>query len=303
MSSETGRLQQVLREGRLAVVAECLPPSRPDADAVRATAAALRGKVDAVGVADNRMEIMMSAVATAALLRAEGVEPIIHMTTRDRNRIALMSDVLGAQALGLRSFLCTSGDHQTLGRERASRNVFDLDSVQLLAVLDRLRRDGVLFEDGRKAGPCDLLLGATASPSAEPQEMQAIRLAKKVKAGADFVVTQPVFDADAFGRWLESLRPSGIAGKTAILAGILVPPSAARAREIREKVPGVEIPDAVIERLAKAAVEKQRDEAIALAVELIGRLRRLDGVRGFYLMTEGDNAAAVAVIERAGLGR
>jgi methylenetetrahydrofolate reductase (NADPH) len=303
MSSETGRLQQVLREGRLAVVAECSPPSRPDAGAVRATAAALRGKVDAVGVMDNRMEIMMSAVATAALLRAEGVEPIVHVTTRDRNRIALISDVLGAHALGLRTFLCTSGDHQTLGRERASRNVFDLDSVQLLAVLDRLRRDGILFEGGRKVGPCDLFLGATASPFAEPQEMQAMRMAKKVKAGADFIVTQPVFDADAFGRWLESLRPSGIVGKTAILVGILVPPSAARAKEIREKVPGVEIPDAVIERLGAVAPEKQKEEAIGLAVELIGRLRKMDGVRGFYLMTEGDNAATVAVIERAGLNR
>jgi len=301
MTSETGQLQRILREGRLVVVAEYLPPSRPDAEAVKAAAAQLRGKVDAVGVVDNRMEIMMSAVATAALLRAEGAEPIVHVTTRDRNRIALMSDVLGACALGLRNFLCTSGDHQTLGRERASRNVFDLDSVQLLSVLNRARREGVLFEEGRTIGPCDLCLGATASPKADPAEMQTMRMAKKVQAGANFIVTQPVFDADAFGQWLGSLKQSGSAAKTAILAGILVPPSAAKAREMREKVPGVEIPDAVIKRLESVASEKQKSEAVAVAVELIGRLRALDGVRGFCLMTEGDMAAAVEVIERAEL--
>ena len=245
----------------------------------------------------------MSALATAAILRAEGVEPIVHMTTRDRNRIALMSDVLGAQALGLRSFLCTSGDHQALGRERASRNVFDLDSIQLLSVLDHLRREGVLFGDGRKVGPCDLYLGATASPFGEPPEPQVIRLAKKVKAGADFLVTQPVFDVEAFARWLESVRPMGVVAEAAVLVGVLAPPSADRARDLNETSPGMRIPDAVIERIGAVALAKQRGEAIALAAELIGRLRGLEGVRGVYLMTEGDNAATVEVIEKAGLNR
>jgi methylenetetrahydrofolate reductase (NADPH) len=212
-----------------------------------------------------------------------------------------MSDVLGARALGLRNFLCTSGDHQTLGRERASRNVFDLDSVQLLSVLDRVRREGVLFEDGRNVGPCDLCLGATANPWADPREMQVIRVGKKVKAGADFLVTQPVFDAEAIEQWLGSLEEWGIASKTAILAGILILPSAARGREMREKVPGIVIPDAVIRRIESVAPDKQRGEAIAVAVEVIGRLRGLAGIRGFYLMTEGDNAAVVEVIEKAAL--
>ncbi|KPL11721.1 hypothetical protein AMJ85_03240 [candidate division BRC1 bacterium SM23_51] len=312
MTAETGQLQRVLSEGQLAIVVECIPPAArqaPDAEAVKKTAAVLRDKVDAVGVVDNRSEILMSAVATAAILQAEGIEPIVNVTTRDRNRIALMSDVIGARALGLRNFLCTSGDHQTLGRERAARNVFDLDSIQLLATLDRLRRDGVVFGDESQAGslshrPCDLYLGAVASPDADPQELQAIRLAKKVEAGADFLITQPVFDVDRFGKWLDSLEPSQIAEKAAILAGILVPPSAARTREIRENVPAgwrVEIPDAVIERLESVRPEQQRDEAISLAVELIGRLRALKDIRGFYLMTDGDAAAAVEVIERAGL--
>jgi len=294
----TSKFQQMLQKGQFVIVAECVPPSRPDAGAVRAAAAALRGKVDAVGVADNRLEIMMSAVATAALLRVEGVEPIVHITTRDRNRIALMSDVLGAHALGLRNFLCTSGDHQTLGRERASRNVFDLDSVQWLSVLDRLRREGVLFENGRTIGACEMCLGATANPLADPREMQLIRVGKKVKAGADFLVTQPMFDAEVVGQWLGSLQEWGVAGKTAILMGILVVPSAAKAREMREKVPGIVIPDAVIQRLESVGPDRQKAEAIAIAVEVIGRMRGLTGIRGFYLMTEGDHAAAVDVIER-----
>jgi methylenetetrahydrofolate reductase (NADPH) len=294
----TSKFQQMLQKGQFVIVAECVPPSRPDAEAVKAAAAALRGKVDAVGVADNRLEIMMSAVATAALLRAEGVEPIVHITTRDRNRIALMSDVLGAHALGLRNFLCTSGDHQTLGRERAARNVFDLDSVQWLSVLDRLRREGVLFEQGRSVGPCEMCLGATANPLADPREMQLIRVGKKVKAGADFIVTQPMFDAEVVEQWLGSLQEWGVTGKTAILIGILVAPSAAKAREMREKVPGIVIPDAVIQRLESVGPDRQEAEAIAIAVEVIGRMRGLNGIRGFYLMTEGDHAAAVDVIER-----
>jgi len=303
MISKPGRLRQVLREGRLVVVAECVPPSRPDAETVKAAAAAFRGKLDAVGVVDNRMEIMMSAVATAAILVGEGLEPIVHVTTRDRNRIALMSDVLGALALGVSNFLCTSGDHQTLGRERASRNVYDLDSVQLLSVLDRLRREGILFEDGRKVGPCDFGLGATANPNAGPAEWQAIVLAKKVRAGADFIVTQPVFDAEAFAKWLGTFRELPGAGKAAILAGILVVPSAARARELREKVPGIEIPDAHLKRIESVAPEKQQSEAMAIAIEVIRHLRALDGVRGFYVTAEGDNRAAVEVIERADLRR
>jgi len=247
---------------------------------------------------------MMSAIATAALLRAEGVEPIVHLTTRDRNRIALISDVLGAHALGLRNFLCTSGDHQTLGREKASRNVFDLDSVQLLSVLDQIRREGILFDAGREVGPSQFCLGATASPNADPAELQVVGVAKKIKAGADFIVTQPVFDAGGFGEWLSkvgSLVPAGGSKKAAILAGILIPPSAAKARELRETVPGLTIPDAAIQRLESVAPERQKSEAIALAVEVIGRLRALESVSGFYLMAEGDNAALVEVIERAKL--
>jgi len=292
-------MEQALGEGRMAVVVEYSPPVVADADAVRAMAAAVRGKADAVGVLDNHLEIMMSAIATAALLRAEGVEPIVHATTRDRNRIALISDVLGARALGLRNFLCTSGDHQTLGRERASRNVFDLDSVQLISVLNHMRRDGILFETSRPIEPCDLYLGATANPFADPQEMHTIQLTKKIQAGADFIVTQPVFDVGGFGQWLQSLRGLGIVEKAAILVGILVPSSDAEAREISRKMPGVEAPEAIISRIASAPPARQRDEAIAIAAELIAGLRALDGVRGFYLMTGRDTNAALELIERS----
>jgi len=299
MKRDKPNLRGILASGRPAVVAECVPPTSADGAAVRRAAAALRGKVDAVGVTDNREQIRMSALATAAILREEGLEPILHMTTRDRNRIALLSDVLGAQALGLTSVLCTSGDHHALGKDKAARGVFDLDTVQLLAALDSLRRTGALFGNGRSVGPCSLCLGAVAHPRADPPEMQAIRLAKKVRAGADFLVTQPVFEIEAFAGWLESLRPFELPGHAPILAGILVPPSAERAREMNETVPGVRIPEAFLERLAASGDARQT--AIDAAVERIGRLREVDAVKGFYLMTENDAAAVVEIVERSGL--
>jgi methylenetetrahydrofolate reductase (NADPH) len=298
--SDPGQLQRALNNGHMAVIVECVPPKGADVEALRKTAAVLRGKVDAVGVADNRDEIRMSAIAAAALLKNEGLETIVHMVTRDRNRIALVSDVLGAQALGLTNVLCTSGDHQTLGAERAARNVFDLDSVQLLYALDEIRRVGRLFGNGRSIEPCSLTLGAVAHPQADPPELQSIRLAKKVRAGADFIITQPVFDTEAFGRWLESLGPFEIVDRKPILAGILIVPSAARAREINERAPGVRIPEALIEKLEQAGPQA-RATAIRFAAETIERLKSLRGVKGFYLMTEDDPAGAVELIETSGL--
>lgn len=303
MTSESGHLKTALIDKRKAVIVEFTPPAAAGAEAVRAAAAVLRGHVDAVSVADNRHGIEMSSIAAASLFRAEGIETIVHMTTRDRNRIALLSDVLGAQALGLSNILCTSGDHQTLGPDRAARNVYDLDAVQFLATLDRLRREGVLLGNGRKIQPCPLHLGAVASPQADPRELQTMRLAKKVEAGADFLITQPVFDTDEFGTWLESLREWEIADKAAIVAGVLAPPTGARAREMNATMPGVEIPDAVIGRLEAAGVKKERDEAITIAVEVIKGLESNPTIKGFCLMTEGDCEVATAVIKQCGLTR
>jgi len=303
MTSETGNLRQILDSDRKVVFVEFTPPPTADVGVVRQAAATLRGHADAVSVVDNRHGIAMSAIATASILRAEGVEPIVHMTTRDRNRIALLSDVLGAQALGLSSLLCTSGDHQTLGPDKAARNVYDLDTVQFLATLDRLRRDGVLPGDGRQVEPRPMCLGAVASPQADPRELQAMRLAKKVEAGADFFITHPVFDAGEFAKWLEALAPWGLPGKAAMIVGVLAPPTAAKAREMRARMPGAELPDPVLARLQGVGEERQKDEAIAIAVEIIGRLKTNNGVKGFCLMTDGDYDTAVKIIQQTGLMR
>lgn len=298
MTAETASLKQVLGGEGPVIVAEYEPPTMADGKLVREAAAQLKGKVHAVGVVDNRAEIRMSAVAAAAILRGEGLEPIVHMTVRDRNRIALISDVLGAHAMGLSNILCTTGDHQTLGRERTARNVFDLDAIQLLATLNGIRQDGTLFGNGREVGKCEFCLGATASPIADPPELQTLRMAKKVSAGADFFVTQPVFDVDGFNEWLGSLN--GI-GEVPVLAGILAPPTASRAKEINETVPGVEIPESVIQRLESAGSAGEKAEAVKIAAEIVNKLKDLNGVKGLCLMADGDVAMTCEIIDQAGL--
>ena len=197
----------------------CRPPRGPTPP-FRAAARLFAGKVHALGVSDNRDGVHMSAIAAAAQFVAEGVEPIVHVTTRDRNRIALVSDCLGAQAMGIRNLLCTTGTHQSRGPCKSARNVFDVDSIQLLGLYGGLADDGSLVGEERfeDAGP--LCLGGTASPYADPMEMQIIRLSKAISAGAKFVITQPVFDVDRFNLWWGEVTKRGLHEKTAIIAGV-----------------------------------------------------------------------------------
>jgi methylenetetrahydrofolate reductase (NADPH) len=201
MSTQATGLQERIASGKTILLAEIHPPRGADPTPLRAAAKRYAGKVHAVGVSDNRDRVAMSALAAASLLSAEGLEPILHVTTRDRNRIALVSEALGAQALGIRNLLCTSGTHQTLGSCRAARNVYDIDAVQLLQTYAHLASDcGLLGESGLEgAGP--FCLGAVASPDADPPALQTLRFAKKTRAGARFLVTQPVYDLDRFEAW------------------------------------------------------------------------------------------------------
>ncbi len=218
--SKSTDLQQRLESGKGVLLAEISPPAEAAPAGVQQLAKRFAGKVHALGISDNRDRVGMAALAAASLVAGQGVEPVLHVTTRDRNRIALVSEVLGAHALGIRNILCTSGTHQTLGRFRAAKNVYDVDVIQLLQTCANLANDAALVGEGAIAGADDFCLGAVASPNADPLELQMIRLGKKVSAGAGFLVSQPVYDLERFRAWWAEVSRRGLHEKVAILAGI-----------------------------------------------------------------------------------
>ena len=293
MTQQQTHLEQQIESGKQILIAEIAPPRQGDAVAIRAGAKRYAGRVDALGISDNRDEVRTSALATASLVAAEGVEPILHVVTRDRNRIALASQGLGACALGVRNVLCTTGTHQTLGACGSARNVFDVDSIQLLQMYAGL---------GGNGDPTALCLGAAAAPYADPIELQIMRLTKKVTAGAKFLITQPVYDLERFETWWREVTRCGIHEKVAILAGIAPLTDAESARALAEKRPCPMIPDVVIERLSsKSDKAAQRFAGIDMACDTIKKLAALDGLRGFEIRSDADDDVALDVIEKSGL--
>lgn len=293
--------QQRIESGKPILVFELSPPQAADASAVREQARRAAGKVHAVGISDNRERVSMSAMAAATVVIAEGVEPILHVVTRDRNRIALVSDCLGAQALGVRNILCTSGTHQTLGAYRQARNVFDLDSVQLLETYAGLTKNAAMVGERMFVGS-PLCLGGVASPFSDPAELQLVKLEKKIQAGATFLITQPVYDLERFEAWWGEVTKRGIHQRVAILAGVRPLAGADQARELAARRPPAIIPEAVLSRLAgKSERGAQRAEGIAVALETIARLRKLPGLRGFEVCADGQPDIAWEVIEKSGL--
>jgi len=303
MAEDRSVLDRRIESGKALLLAEVSPPCGSDAAAVREAAKRFYGKVHALGVSDNRRRVCMSALAAAFFVASEGVEPILHVVTRDRNRVALVSDYLGARALGIRNLLCTSGVHQTLGRFRAAKNVFDVDSVQLLRIFAELPRDASILGEQGIDGAGPVCLGAAADPMADPIDLQGVRIAKKVSAGAKFLVTAPVFDLDRFDAWLDEVRRRGIHEKAAIVAGVrpLGVAEAATAFARQRPTPGV--PDAMLKRIvSQDGPSAQRAASIKIAVETIGQLSERSGVRGFQVCGEGGVDAALDVIEQSGLG-
>ena len=303
MSKPITSLQERIVSGKPLLIAEISPPRGADPAPVREMAERCAGKVHALGISDNRNRLSMAALAAAALVAGEGVEPILHVTTRDRNRIALVSEALGAQALGIRNVLCTSGSHQTLGRFRAAKNVYDIDSIQLLRMYANLAGEcGPLGEDGIDgAGP--FCLGGVASPDADPLESQVARLSKKTVAGVAFLITQPVFDLERFDVWWKEVTRRGIHEKVAVVAGIqpLGQEELAAAREGKRRP--FRIPAALLDRVvSKSGPAAQRAAAVEIAVETIAALSRRNGLRGFAVCGDGDNDVALMIIEKSGLG-
>jgi methylenetetrahydrofolate reductase (NADPH) len=303
MAIEKTDFHKLLESGKPVLIAELSPPKGADPAPVRAAAKSFTGKVHALGVSDNRDGVHMSAIAAASLILSEGVEPIMHVTTRDRNRIALVSDCLGAQALGIRNFLCTTGTHQTLGPCSKARNVFDIDSIQLMGLYSGLADDGSLVGEERFADAGPFCLGSTASPYADPVEMQLIRLAKGVAAGSKFIISQPVFDVDRFEAWWGEVTRRGLHEKVAIIAGIRPLPDAEFAQTYAERRPSPMIPEAVVRRIsAPAEKSAQRVVGLEIALETLKRLSSLKGLRGFEVRSDGDSAIALEFIEKSGLG-
>ncbi|MCL4425329.1 MAG: methylenetetrahydrofolate reductase [Firmicutes bacterium] len=293
-------LEKVLTSGQFAVCGEMGPPQSADGKSIKKKAEYFRGYVDSVNLTDNQTAIVrLSSIASAHLLLDAGVEPVMQMTCRDRNRIAIQSDVLGAYALGIKNILAISGDHQKFGNHPQSKNVYDIDSLQLLQILKNMR-DEKKFQNGEemKVEP-RLFIGAAANPFADPFEFRVLRLAKKVKAGADFIQTQGVFDVPRFKRWMEMVRDLGLPEKTFILAGIIPVRSVKALQYMKSEVAGMSVPDELIERMSKAA--KPQEEGVKIAVELIQQLREIKGVHGVHIMPVMWEQVIPQLVEQAGL--
>jgi methylenetetrahydrofolate reductase (NADPH) len=307
-------LERVLARGHFAVTGELGPPKSHDAGIVREKAALLKGHVDAANITDNQTGIVrMSSIAASCLLVQEGLEPVVQMTCRDRNRLAIQSDLLGAAAHGIRNVLCLSGDHQSFGNHPGAKNVHDIDSMQLLHMVKELR-DESRFQcgEGIPGGGPRLFIGAAANPFAGPVELRHHRLAKKAAAGADFVQTQLIYDMAMFREYMKRVVDQGTHEKLSILAGVGPLKSTGMARYLRDKVPGIVIPDAMVERMdgAVKGIDKDdkkargaawRAEGIAICIEQIEELKEIEGVAGVHIMAIEWEAAVRPIVEGAGL--
>ena len=315
-------LEKVLRAGHFAVTGELGPPQSADPEVIRKKAALLRGYCEAVNITDNQTAIVrMSSIGAGAIVVQEGLEPVIQMTCRDRNRLAIQSDLLGAYALGMRNLLCLTGDHQTFGNHPNAKNVFDMDSIQLVQTVTAMR-DSKVFQcgDAFKGPEPRFFVGAAAAPFADPLEFRPYRLAKKVKAGANFIQTQLIYDIEAFQAFMEKVRKLGVHEQTFILAGVGPLKGPAMAKYMKDNVPGILIPDGLIERMnrvgapwagkskdeltkedKKARSEAWQAEGIQITIELIQQLRQIEGVAGVHIMAIEWEEAVKPIVEGAGL--
>lgn len=297
-----GKLAQGIEGGGFILTAEFLPRTSADRSAVKSAGDALDGKLLAVNAADNPFGIGMSSLAASVLMEDSGIEPIYQIVTRDRNRIAIQSDLLGAASLGIKNVLCLSGYHQRLTGCAEAANVYDIDSIQLISAVKALSEEGILLDGKKVDGAFSMLAGAVANPDTRPLELNILRLAKKVEAGAAFIQTQAVFDVESFGEWLTAARSEGITEKTAILAGVMPLSGAAEALELRETFTDFRIPDGVVERLQAAGDEEaQKKEGAKICVEIINSIRGMEGLRGIHILSGGKESAVPEVLSAAGL--
>jgi 5,10-methylenetetrahydrofolate reductase len=293
-------LERVLTEGHFAVTSEMGPPKGGSADFVRKTAGHIKDCCDAMNVTDNQTAIVrMSSLAACSILREMGIDAVMQMVTRDRNRLAMQSDILGAVALGIRNLLCLSGDHQKFGNHPTAKNVHDIDSIQLALMAKTMRDEGLFLSGDKISGDVPMFIGCAANPFADPFEFRVLRLAKKINAGADFIQTQAVFDVPRFARWMEMVVERGLHREVHILAGIIPMKSAGMARYMKKYVAGLMIPDELVARMEHASDAKE--EGVNIACELIQQIRDIPGVRGIHIMAVAWEEIVPVIVERVGL--
>ncbi len=296
------KLEKIIRAGHLAVTSECGPPRGSDAETITKKAEMIKDHVDAINVTDNQTSMTrLSSLASCIHLKLMGLEPILQMVTRDRNRIALQSDILGAASFDIYNILCLSGDHQQFGDSPTGQNVFDLDSMQLVQTVKLMRDEGKFLGGDEIKRPPKMFIGAAANPFADPFEIRVPRLAKKVAAGAEFIQTQCIYNLEKFELWMKLVRDRGLHEKVAILAGVTPFKTAGMAKYMKNRVPGMDVPDEVVKRMADVPKEKQADEGINICVETIQRLKECEGIRGFHIMAIEWEEKVPEIVERSGL--
>jgi methylenetetrahydrofolate reductase (NADPH) len=295
-------LEKVLEGGHFAVTGELGPPRGNDVEAVREKARHLKGIVDAVNITDNQTAMVrMASWATSLIAIEEGLEPNYQMVCRDRNRLAMQSDILGATALGVSTMLCLSGDHPKFGDHPESLGVFDVDSVQLISMVKHMRDEKKFISGADLKGSPEVFIGAAANPFGDPFELRVMRLAKKVQAGADFIQTQCIYNMDKFKEYMKQAVDMGLTEKTKILAGITPLKSAGMANYMGNKVPGLEVPQPIIDRLKGVPKDKQADEGIKFLCEQIEELKEVPGVAGVHIMAIEWEHKMPEIMERSGL--
>ena len=293
-------LEKILDSGRFAVTAEAGPPKSASAAVIQKKGEMLRNYVDAINVTDNQTAIVrMSSFAGCTLLKQVGVEPVMQMVVRDRNRLALQSDILGAIAMGIGNFLCLSGDHQKFGNHPTAKGVFDIDSIQLIQMLKKMRDEKKFLCGEDIAGEMPMYIGAAANPFADPFEFRVKRLAKKVKAGVDFIQTQLIYDVPKFTRFMQMVCDQGLDKQVHILAGVTPIRSVGMARYMRDYVSGVSVPDEIVTRLEKAP--KAKEEGMKITLEIIEQIKEIPGVHGVHIMAVGWEDIVPELVTKAGL--
>ena len=295
-------LEKILVGGGFAVTSECGPPRGADAEVIKKKGTLLKGVVDAVNVTDNQTSVVrMSSLSSCVILQQMGIEPTLQMVTRDRNRIAIQSDILGAAALGIHNILCLSGDHQKFGDHPTAKNVYDMDSIHLIQTVKHMRDEGKFLGGDEIKGVPRLFIGAAENPFADPFESRVVRLAKKIAAGVQFIQTQCIFNLDRFKTWMGQVRDRGLHEKVYILGGVTPMKSIGMANYMKNMVPGMDVPDELINRIKGVDKDKRGEEGIKIAVETINELKAIEGVRGVHIMAIEWEEMVPRIAEAAGL--
>ncbi|MBL7177388.1 MAG: methylenetetrahydrofolate reductase [Desulfobacteraceae bacterium] len=296
------KLEKILAAGHLAVTSECGPPRGSDPEVITKKAEMIKDHVDAINITDNQTSVTrLCSLASVIHLKQMGLEPVLQMVVRDRNRIALQSDILGAASFDIYNILCLSGDHQQFGDCPQGQNVFDLDSIQLIQTVRLMRDEGKFLGGDDIARPPRMFVGAAANPFADPFEIRVPRLAKKIAAGVEFIQTQCIYNLDKFELWMKQARDRGLHEKVYILAGVTPFKSAGMAKYMKNRVPGMDVPDEVVKRISGVPKEKQSEEGIKICIESIQRLKEVEGVKGFHVMAIEWEEKVPEIVEQSGL--